>query len=90
MIRRSRFRRRRPAVDCREVGRVLQSYLDGEVEDDFAAKIGDHLEMCRDCGLEAETYQRIKLSLGARLPEVDDEAIARLREFGEGLTRHGP
>lgn len=87
MIRRSRLRRRgnRP-VDCREVGRVLQSYLDGEVDADFAALIGEHLEACRDCGLESETYNRIKSSLARRLPAVDDDAIARLRSFGEELT----
>ena len=87
MIRRSWRRRRsdRPA-DCREVGRVLQGYLDGEVEPDFAAKIDAHLEACRDCGLEAETYNRIKSSLARRHPAVDEEAIARLRAFGEELT----
>ena len=86
MIRRSRRRRHKPEVDCREVGRVLQSYLDGDVEDDFAAKIGAHLEACKDCGLEYETYQRIKASLAAKMPEVDPAAVARLRAFGAEIT----
>ncbi len=86
MITRSRFRRNRPTVSCREVGKVLQSYLDGDVEPDFAAKIADHIEACRDCGLEAETYQRIIDSLAGHRPTVDDAALDRLREFGESLT----
>ena len=39
MISRSWLRRRRPEVNCRELGKVLQSYLDDDVEPDFAAKI---------------------------------------------------
>lgn len=86
MIRRSRFRRRRSEVDCREVGKVLQSYLDHEVDDDYAVRIAEHLEACRDCGLEAETYRRIKSALEARMPDVDPAAIDRLRAFGKQLT----
>jgi len=86
MIRRSWGRRRRPEVNCREVGRVLQSYLDNDVEEDFADKIAQHLEACRDCGLEVETYQQIKTTLAAKLPEVDSAAIERLRAFGDQLA----
>ena len=86
MIRRSWTRRRKPEVNCREVARVLQSYLDGDVEDDFATKIAGHLEACKDCGLELETYQQIKRSLAARMPEVDPAAVERLREFGAKIN----
>ncbi len=86
MIRRSWRRRHRPEVDCREVGKVLQSYLDGDVEDGFAEKIASHLEACRDCGLELETYQQIKTSLAGKMPEVDPDALERLREFGAHIT----
>ena len=86
MITRSWLRRRRPTVNCREVGRVLQSYLDDDVEPDFASKIAAHLEACRDCGLEAETYIQIKDSLARQRPVVDDEVVARLRDFGESIA----
>jgi anti-sigma factor RsiW len=86
MIRRSWGRRNKPEVNCREVGRVLQSYLDGDVEEDFARKIAGHLEACRHCGLEFETYRMIKASLSARMPEVDPAAVERLRVFGERIT----
>ncbi len=81
-----RWFRRSADVTCREVGRALQSYLDGDVETDFAAKIAEHLEKCKDCGLEEETYQQIKDSLARQQPGVDDEAIERPREFGRKLT----
>lgn len=86
MIRRRLLRRVSTEVNCREVGRVLQSYLDGEVEPGFAAKIAEHLEKCKDCGLEHETYLRIKSSLADQEADLDADAIERLRAFGRGLT----
>ena len=86
MIRRSWIRRNRTEVDCKEVGKVLQSYLDNDIEEGFAAKIAEHLEACKDCGLELETYERIKASLAGKMPEVDPAALARLRAFGERIT----
>ncbi|MEZ5168523.1 MAG: zf-HC2 domain-containing protein [Acidimicrobiales bacterium] len=89
MIRRTWWRRRRP-IDCREVGRVLQSYLDDDLEPEFAANIAAHLEACRSCGLDADTYRQIKRSLASRLPALDPAAIERLRAFGERLTEPDP
>ena len=87
MIRRRLLRRASSEVNCREVGRALQSYLDGDVESDFAEKIAAHLEKCKDCGLEYETYMRIKDSLADRQnDQLDADAIARLREFGKNLA----
>jgi len=86
MISRGWFRRRKPEVNCREVGRVLQSYLDDNVEPDFAGKIAAHLDECKKCGLEADTYRQIKDSLGDTRPDVDTDAIERLRSFGSRLT----
>ncbi|MEO0495282.1 MAG: zf-HC2 domain-containing protein [Actinomycetota bacterium] len=87
MIRRRLLRRASPEVNCREVGRVLQSYIDGDVESDFAEKIAIHLEQCKHCGLEYETYIRIKDSLADRQnDQIDADAIARLREFGNSLA----
>ena len=48
---------------CREVGRILQTYLDGELVPSKVAKVTAHLERCRRCGMEAGTYARIKDSL---------------------------
>lgn len=87
MIRRRWTRRHQPEVDCREVGRVLQSYLDDDVEADFSEKIAAHLDACRDCGLELATYQAIKAALAARMPEVDPATLERLHAFGAEISR---
>ena len=86
MIRRRWYRLNSRSVKCCELGKVLQSYLDRDLEPDFADKITVHLEDCRKCGLDLDAYQRIKDSLAAKLPEVDTEAIAHLRQFGNELS----
>lgn len=78
------WRRRR--LLCPEVRRTLQRYLDGEVDDAWAARVRDHLEDCRRCGLEAETYEAIKQNLETRGPDVPDELVTRLRAFAEDLV----
>ena len=86
MIARSRFRRSSSRARCMEVRRVISGFIDGEVDDDFAAKIAEHLEDCRDCGLSADVYADIKRSLRSEPPTVDNEAIERLREFGSEIA----
>lgn len=75
--------------DCRQVAKVLQSYLDGETEASTSSMVAEHLEMCRQCGLEASTYLAIKSAIAANAPSetsVDDDAVARLRDFANGLS----
>jgi anti-sigma factor RsiW len=79
------LRRNRP-MTCREVGRVLQRYLDGELDEHRSRLLAAHLEDCRRCGLEAATYQRIKSALAANQRPVPADALARLRQFGERLA----
>ncbi len=74
-------------LDCHAVGELLQLYLDGQIDAERARWIGDHLDDCLRCGLESETYERIKAALAARRPEVPVESVARLREFGDRLAR---
>jgi predicted anti-sigma-YlaC factor YlaD len=74
-------------MSCSEVARLLQRYLDGELErqqeiDALAA----HLDVCPPCGIEAATYEKIKASLAERSPELPDESIERLRGFARGLV----
>ncbi len=85
------FRRRseRPK-NCMQVGHRLQRYLDGDVDDLTARFIMLHLEDCRRCGMEAATYTEIKASLARRGEELPDDAVARLRSFGERLIEEGP
>ena len=72
-------------ASCLEVGRRLQSYLDGHVDDLTATRLTRHLELCRRCGMKADTYRAIKKSLARRAEPVDPDAVARLRAFGEEL-----
>lgn len=74
-------------IDCRQVGALLQHYLDGHIDADRARRIEAHLEQCRRCGMEAETYARIKAPLAAHRPDVPAESIDRLRQFGARLAR---
>ncbi|MEO7571611.1 MAG: zf-HC2 domain-containing protein [Acidimicrobiales bacterium] len=85
------FRRRsdRP-MSCVQVGRRLQRYLDDDLDDLTARRILRHLEDCRRCGLEASAYTEIKASLGRRAVNVPDDAVTRLRAFGEQLVHEGP
>lgn len=74
--------------DCARVGKVLQQYLDKELDAATASEVLSHLEECRDCGLEAETYQRIKDSV-SRSSGPDKATLERLRAFAEELTAEG-
>lgn len=83
------FRRsRRRPMTCDEVGVWLQHYLDGELDSRQADRLEAHLEDCRRCGLEADTYRRIKQSLADGHTELPADSVARLREFGLSLL-HG-
>lgn len=84
-----RPRSERP-MNCMQVGRRLQRYLDGDVDDLTARRIMLHLEDCRRCGMEVAAYTEIKASLARRGEGVAGDALARLRSFGERLIEEGP
>lgn len=77
---------------CYRVARVLQSYLDGEVDPPTATAVAEHLELCRRCGLEASTYTAIKTAIAAgdsvRQGRIDPTTLARLDQFARGLATH--
>jgi anti-sigma factor RsiW len=74
-------------MSCHQVGEVLQEYLDGHIDAERALRIEAHLDECLRCGMEAETYERIKSTLAAQRPQVPAESVERLREFGQRLAR---
>lgn len=80
------WRRQDGVASCREVGRALQRYLDGETDELQTRRIARHLEDCLRCGLAADTYLAIKQALGRQAPAVPSEAVERLRAFGERLA----
>ncbi|MHB1065327.1 MAG: anti-sigma factor family protein [Georgenia sp.] len=75
--------------ECHQAARFLQHYLDGELDIVRAASVAEHLETCRRCGLEARTYESIKIAISAAstaTPPSDDPAVERLRTFAEELS----
>ncbi|MCC5953497.1 MAG: zf-HC2 domain-containing protein [Acidimicrobiia bacterium] len=84
------IRRRVPDhLSCRQVAKVLQTHLDGELDDETASAVAEHLEMCRRCGLEAATYIELKEALARRAAPVPTASLERLRSFVAELDAHG-
>lgn len=77
-------------LTCREVGKLLQRYLDGETDEHATDKVAEHLEDCRRCGLEAAIYREITASLARQAPALAETTLARLRRFGHQLAADGP
>jgi len=75
-------------LSCHQVGKLLQRYLDSEVDDNVARRIGEHLEDCRRCGLETDVYSEIKAALARQAPRLPDTTLQRLRRFSEQLANH--
>ena len=74
-------------MSCRRLGKVLQTYLDGELDSETALLVSGHLEECRKCGLEADTYEALLGSLQNGVVDQESrEAIHRLAEFGSQLA----
>jgi anti-sigma factor RsiW len=72
-------------MNCLQVRRVLQSYLDGETDERTVRRVAAHLEDCRRCGLEAAVYREIKAAL-ARREAPDSDAVRRLHQYGRSLV----
>jgi anti-sigma factor RsiW len=77
-------------MECRHVGKVLQTYLDGEADELTARRVALHLDACRRCGFEFRTYRELKTSLRRRGAPLDEFALARLRSFASGLVTDPP
>lgn len=82
------------AMSCLEAARLIDGYIDGEIDEATCAKIVYHLEICRECGMEAELYMQIKIAVGRHRTSVSAESLAKLREYARGLvgeaTDHRP
>jgi len=79
-----------PVMDCPEVMRWLQAYIDEEVPDPAKGRlIASHLDACGGCGLEAETFKELKNALCRMDPQVDVARLQRLKNFALGLCEQG-
>ena len=76
---------------CHAVGRWLQHYLDGELDIKTTEEVQDHLLTCVRCGLEFETYTKIKNALQktsqkGRFFIEDEVTLERLRRFAQEMA----
>ncbi|MGI9601629.1 MAG: zf-HC2 domain-containing protein [Acidimicrobiales bacterium] len=79
--------RRRRKLSCRQVGRSLQQLLDHEIDDpERVARLQEHLDACRDCGLEAEAYRSLSDAIQRTGADASSPELQRLREFGARLA----
>lgn len=78
--------KRNGPMSCRQVGKVLQRFLDGEIDDRDRRRVADHLDDCRRCGLGADTYLQIKAALARTATEPPPDVLERLRSFGARLA----
>jgi len=86
----TRWWRRIPRpLSCEEALDVLQSYIDSETSTETARQVIVHLEQCGPCENERKMYQRIKLGLSQREPEVDPVILSALQRFGQRLSLEG-
>lgn len=65
---------------------MLQSYLDAELDERAARRVGPHLERCRRCRLEAATYLEIRRCLERRARPLPEDSLERLRTFANRLA----
>ncbi|HVM40144.1 MAG TPA: zf-HC2 domain-containing protein [Acidimicrobiia bacterium] len=73
-------------LDCREIARVLQAHLDGELAAADAAEVAEHLGECPPCDVEAETYREIKTALRRTANSLPPDMVQRLRRYCDELT----
>ncbi len=79
-----RIAREATRVSCRRVAKWIQSYLDGELDASQARSTAAHLEECRRCGLEARTYEALRVAIAAAgdaTTRLEPAAVHRLRAF---------
>ncbi len=78
--------RRKGGARCIEIGRQIQTYLDGGLDPGSAAKVSSHLHACRRCGLTADDYRRLKLALAETSTPLSDESLRRLQALATDLA----
>lgn len=78
--------RRKDGARCIEIGRQIQTYLDGGLDPVIATKVSSHLHACRRCGLTADDYRLLKSALAQTAAPMPAEPLQRLQAFAAELT----
>lgn len=77
----------RDYVECMRVRPLLQSYLDGELDDERgAAMVARHLEACRRCGRAKDSIETVKSHVARLRQDPTPEEIARVEQVIDELT----
>lgn len=80
----------RRGMSCQQVDEVMQQYLDRELDASEVPKVLEHLEACKDCGLEAELYTRIQNSLHEHQVAPSADSMSKIRALAQELAVSGP
>ena len=71
-------------TSCAKAMKLLQSAIDGELDQHTLGRVNRHMAACKKCGMHARTYEAIKTSIATQgatpLPAdiiTDLEAFAR-------------
>jgi anti-sigma factor RsiW len=79
-------------ASCRKGCKLVQAYVDEEVDEQSAGVITRHLAECQQCRQEVTVNRRLREALRAQA-SVPESTVARLREFAhhcaEGQPPHG-
>lgn len=81
--------RKKGGVNCMQVARILQRYLDDQLDEGAAIQVADHLDECRRCGLDAESYRQVKVALAGRSRPPTPDQVERLSTFVSELCTKG-
>ena len=81
--------RRRGGSRCVEIGRRIQTYLDGGLDPAAAAKVAQHLDACRRCGLTADDFRRLTAALAEASVPLPAEPLQRLQALAADLAARG-
>ncbi|MEZ4455847.1 MAG: zf-HC2 domain-containing protein [Gemmatimonadales bacterium] len=79
-----------PKVDCKETGRRIFAYIDGELTPERVAEIEDHLERCGHCAGMHQAEQRLIDAIKARSAPADVSALQARVLAALEAARKGP
>ncbi len=65
-------------LGCRQVHRILQSFLDGELGEHDVELVAAHLESCTRCRVEADMFGRVIEAVRELRPDIDLAGYTRL------------
>jgi anti-sigma factor RsiW len=78
------------AMKCKQARRFLDRFVDGELADELASRVGQHASSCPDCGGYVESTRSISQAIKTAGMAVRSQASLSEQEWGrlkEALTK---